>query len=59
MFKRIHFRLDLQSLVLLLAITIVLPGMVFAKGNSDEALYRKLSYLATSQAVRSRPPGGP
>ena len=49
MHKPIHVRLILRSLIIFLAITVVLPGMVFATDNPDEAIYRKLLNLAAEK----------
>jgi hypothetical protein len=49
MHKPIHVRLTLRSLIIFLAITAVLPGMVFATDNPDEAIYRKLLNLAAEK----------
>ena len=49
MHKPIHARLILRSLIIFLAMTAVLPGMVFATDNPDEAIYRKLLNLAAEK----------
>jgi len=49
MHKPIHIRLILRSLIIFLAITAVLPGMVFATDNPDETVYRKLLNLAAEK----------
>lgn len=51
--KPIHIQLILRSLIIFLAMAVVLPGMVFAQGNADEALYRKLSTLAADKGETS------